>query len=167
MINSEDIVFWGSLAGLSVLSVIGFAKEKNAKQFLFGVSTLGICGIAYLLVFSRGDGLQSKGSEQPEIGFVVVLYVCMLFGIASHYFYDLLVTPRLSRPPFDIGALLAPMLASPLVFIPLLGAFQSADIDLANLTRPKLMIFLVAFQNGFFWKEVFDNRRRARKTPKI
>jgi hypothetical protein len=28
-------------------------------------------------------------------------------------------------------------------------------------TRAKLMVYLVAFQNGFFWKKLFEQRRRA------
>jgi hypothetical protein len=71
--------------------------------------------------------------------------------------------PRPNRQPFDLGTFLAPMLVSPIVFIPLLSAFQSIDVDLANLATPKLMIFLVTFENGFFWKAFFDNRRREQK----
>jgi hypothetical protein len=28
------------------------------------------------------------------------------------------------------------------------------------MTLPRLMIFLVAFENGFFWKEYFDRKRK-------
>jgi hypothetical protein len=61
---------------------------------------------------------------------------------------------------------LLPMLASPLVFIPLLGAFQNAPVDLMSLTLPKFMVFFVAFQNGFFWKEVVDNFRKKQLEQK-
>ena len=67
------------------------------------------------------------------------------------------------RQPFNIGRFLAPVFASPIVFIPLLGAFQSMDIDITNLTLPKIMVFFVAFENGFFWKEVVDNHQKRTK----
>jgi hypothetical protein len=28
------------------------------------------------------------------------------------------------------------------------------------LTFPRMMIFFIAFQNGFFWKEQFDQKRK-------
>jgi hypothetical protein len=53
-----------------------------------------------------------------------------------------------------------PVLASPIVFIPLLASLQNADPDLSRIDVPGFMIFVVAFENGFFWKEYFDNRKR-------
>ena len=35
-------------------------------------------------------------------------------------------------------------------------------ISYADLQRmPVLMVYLAAFQNGFFWKKLFEQRRRA------
>jgi hypothetical protein len=67
------------------------------------------------------------------------------------------------RPPFDAGNCFAPILISPIVFIPLLRAFQNANADLADPTLPKRMIFLVTFENGIFCKELVDNRQREQK----
>ena len=61
---------------------------------------------------------------------------------------------------------IAPVFASPIVFIPLLTAFQNANVDLNRLTVPKLLIFFVAYQNGFFWKEFFDLKQREEASPK-
>ena len=55
---------------------------------------------------------------------------------------------------------LAPVLASPIIFIPLLASQQNADLDLSRFDIPRFMIFLVAFENGFFWREYFDNRKK-------
>jgi hypothetical protein len=49
------------------------------------------------------------------------------------------------------------MFTSPLVFAPLWSAFQDAGMTLTSL---KYGVFVVAFENGFFWKEFFDNRRQ-------
>ncbi len=45
----------------------------------------------------------------------------------------------------------------------LLAALQNADVDLENLTAPRMIVFLVAFENGFFWKEYFDHRRKDKE----
>lgn len=105
-----------------------------------------------------------KGSQANETGFVIVLYLSMLAGMACHYFYGLFLLPQRKRSKFDLGAFLAPVFASPIVFIPLLGAFQNTEVDLTQLTLPKFMVFFVAFENGFFWKEVVDNRRKEQKS---
>lgn len=119
-----------------------------------------ICGGAYYLIFQTDVRIHSKGAQPQELSFIIILYVCMLLGILCHYFYDLFGRAKGNRSPFDLGLFLAPIFASPLVFIPLLAAFQNAEIDLSNLKIPKFMVFFVAFENGFFWKEVVENHRK-------
>jgi hypothetical protein len=53
---------------------------------------------------------------------------------------------------------LMPIFASPIVFIPLLTLTSEVAMGGA-FTRPKLMVYLVAFQNGFFWKSFFEQRK--------
>jgi hypothetical protein len=160
MTDLTSILFWFSLAGLSVLAVLSYRKSRNLPHLLMWIALLAVCGGTYYAVFQTQWHIASKGEQPNQTGFVIVLYVCMLLGMASHYFYTLLLKPKRDRDPFDLGALLAPVFASPLVFIPLLGAFQNSQVDLATLTLPKMMVFFVAFENGFFWKEVVDNRRK-------
>jgi hypothetical protein len=84
----------------------------------------------------------------------------MLLGMLSQFLYRRFERPQRLRPTWDWGMFIAPVFASPIVFIPLLAAFQNANIDLKDLTAPRLMIFFVAYQNGFFWKEFFDRKQR-------
>ena len=160
MADLTSVTFWFSLTGLSVLAILSYRKSKNLRQLLTWLVILTAGGVTYYAAFQAGSHLSSKGEQPNQAGFVVVLYVCMLLGMASHYFYTLLLKPKHDRDPFDVGSLLAPVFASPLVFIPLLGAFQNSEVDLTSLTLPKMMVFFVAFENGFFWKEVVDNRRK-------
>ena len=163
MSSLANTVFWVSLAGLVVLAVLGFIRSKRIGRLFLWISCLVLCGGIYYFVFQPTPHMQPKGEESNQAGFVIVLYICMLAGMACHYFYTLLLQPKRERESFDIGSFLAPIFASPLVFIPLLGAFQNADVDLARLTLPKFMVFFVAFENGFFLKEVVDNRRKELK----
>jgi hypothetical protein len=121
-----------------------------------------VCGAIYFLAFRTASGVQPKGPTPPnELGFMLVLYVCTSLGMVAHFLYIHYTKPLRVRPRFDFGRFLAPLLISPIVFIPVLAAFQSADVDLANLTLPKYMVFFVAFENGFFWKEVLENRTKG------
>jgi hypothetical protein len=113
--------------------------------------------------FQSSSEIRPKGDQPHQWAFIVVLYACMLLGMASNYLYGRSATTKSTRPPFDAWNFVKPMLASPIVFIPLLGAFQSASADINLTPTGKLMIFLVTFENGFFWKEIFDNRRRGQK----
>jgi hypothetical protein len=66
---------------------------------------------------------------------------------------------------FDFGMFVAPVFASPIVFIPLLAALQNtpAITGTQGFSAVNLMVFFVAFENGFFWKEYFDHRRKAKQ----
>ena len=158
--TSGNVVFWLSCLGLLILSILGFKRKGRLRWFVIVLVVLAACGTAYYLVFQHGVSVSSKGAQPHELSFIIILYLFMLLGIVCHYFYGLLMNPKGKRPPFDLGVLLAPVFASPIIFVPLLGAFQNAEIDLAKLTTPKLMVFLVAFENGFFWKEVVENHRK-------
>jgi hypothetical protein len=84
----------------------------------------------------------------------------MLLGMGAQFLYRHFEQPQRKRRKFDWGVFLAPVSASPIVFLPLLASFQNSEVDLSKLDVPRLMIFFVAFQNGFFWKEHFDQRQR-------
>ena len=53
---------------------------------------------------------------------------------------------------------LMPIFASPIVFIPLLTISSDAAMN-GPFTQARLMVYLVAFQNGFFWKNFFDEKK--------
>jgi hypothetical protein len=161
--NISDAVFWISLAGLFALTLWGLVRRKRVARSLVLIAILSAVGAGYYALFQSGSQIRSKGDQPNQVAFIVVLYICMMLGMASNYVYGRLSTAKAARPPFDAGNFIAPILVSPIVFIPLLGAFQSAYVDVANLAVPKLMILLVTFENGFFWKEIFDNRRREQK----
>jgi hypothetical protein len=163
MASLSNIVFCISLAGLFVLVFLEYIRTKKLGRLLFCLAVLAGCGAVYFYVFQSNRSIASKGEQPNQAGFVVVLYVCMFLGMVCHSFYSRFLKAKREREPFDWGNFLAPIFASPIVFVPLLGAFQNADVDLTRLTMPKFMVFFVAFQNGFFWKEVVDNRGKEQK----
>ena len=102
--------------------------------------------------------MESKGTID-ETGPVVFCYLAMLLGMFAEYGYSQAEHGH-TRLTFVLMDFLMPVFASPIVFIPLL----TITADMAEggaFTRSKLMVYLVAFQNGFFWKSFFEQRRKA------
>jgi hypothetical protein len=154
-----NVVFWVSLMGLFALIVQRFRKSRNIAMFLGWLAVLAACGGVYFYAFESPSHLQAKG-EQSSGPAMIVLYICMLVGMACHYLYSYFVKPKLKRESFEFGLLIAPVFASPIIFAPLWAAFQDAGVTLSPL---RYAAFFVAFENGFFWKEFFDNRSRRRQ----
>jgi hypothetical protein len=156
-----------SLAGLLIIAVYRFvtAETKRIGYFILQLAVLAVCfGVLYTFFFTR-EQIIVKGPGH-EVYFVLVLYLCMLLGMLAQYLHKRFEQPKADRKKqkFDFGMFIAPVFASPIVFIPLLAALQNVVTgDLRNLTTAKLMVFFVAFENGFFWKEYFDHRRKIKQ----
>ena len=158
MASMTNVIFWGSLAGLFALTVQGFRKSRNIGQLVVWLALLSAFGGWYFFAFQQAPHLQSKGEQSSALA-MVGLYACMLAGMACNYLYAHFMNPKGKRKPFDFGCFFGPVFASPIIFIPLWAAFQNAGIGVMS---PQFAAFFVAFENGFFWKEVFDNRKQQR-----
>jgi len=150
-----------SLLVLTALAVARFVKSKNWPPFILQMAALIFCSVLFHQLFGFPKIAPPPRGEQDVYNIVIVLYICMLLGIAAHYAYSRFEQPKRKRPKFDFGLFIAPIFTSPIIFIPLLAALQNADIDLAQLTAPKTMVFFIAFENGFFWKGFVEHRRRS------
>jgi hypothetical protein len=150
------------LIALLMLSAYRAVTKKSVRSFAIGFFAVLTISIFLYVLFGfpkPTETIAKSGSSGPAVA--VALFVCMLLGMLAQYAYNYLIAPKTDRKAFDVGVFIAPVFASPIVFIPLLAAFQNADIDLAALTIPRMMVFLVAFQNGFFWKDFFDRQRQT------
>ena len=96
--TAGSTVFWLSLGGLFVLSVLGFRKDRSLRALLFYLAVLTASGACYFAVFQSDSHVQAKGVQPNEVSFIIVLYVCMLLGMTCHYLYTLLMIPKESSP---------------------------------------------------------------------
>jgi hypothetical protein len=154
-----NIIVSVSIVGL--LIVLGISARNNHEWRSFVAGAVALLAFAVLLNRLLGFPFSpnvSKGSQ--DLTFAVSLYICMVLGMLAQYVYRRFEKANHGQTPWDWGLFVAPIFASPIVFIPLWGAFQGADVKLEELTAPRIMIFCVAFQNGFFWKEIFDRQRK-------
>jgi len=102
--------------------------------------------------------VQTKDGLDEAVA-IVICYLSMVLGMAAQYAYD---QAERGHERFELNwmTFLMPIFASPIVFIPLLTLTSEVAMGGA-FTRAKLMVYLVAFQNGFFWKSFFEQRKEA------
>lgn len=160
MLNWPAISFAVSALGLLVLAGRSLLASYNLRRFLVQLAVIALSSLVFFQLFQPGSGATAKTNTRSEAWFMLLLFLSMVAGMASHYCYHLLSEGKQRRPAFDLGLLIAPVFASPIVFLPLFTAFQNADFDKTHEGVARLSLLFVAFQNGFFWKDYFDNHHK-------
>jgi hypothetical protein len=156
---SRDLatILLASAVGLTI--VIGYHDlvRRRPRRILPSVLLLALSAAVYVFALPDRD-LEAKGALQEGVA-VALCYVSMVMGMIAQYFYKQAErgATKIRVEPLE---LLMPILASPIVFIPLLTI--TADMAFSGaFTKAKLMVYLVSFQNGFFWKSFFDQRQKT------
>ena len=104
------------------------------------------------------DAGMAKGTSGTESGaLVLALFLFMSLGMSAEYLYYYLdAKPGVVR--FNWRTFLKPFLVSPLIFMPLGASLQNSNVDLSHFYVPLLMLYLVAFENGFLWRGYFARK---------
>jgi hypothetical protein len=144
-----------SAAGFAAIVLYLALRSGRPRNVVLTALTLAVglwlvYAIAPASVRTRGDG---DGAT------LAVSYVAMLLGMVAHYVYAQAERGE-KRLTIDWMPFLMPILASPIVFIPLVSLAGEVTSSGGILTRARVMVYLVAFQNGFFWKHFFDQRKQ-------
>ena len=146
--------------------VLDLAYRVFARASRLLPTALVVAGAAWVVYALVPDAMQTRDASD-EIVSIVFCYMSMVLGMMAEYGYAQAERGR-RKLEFDLMSFLMPIFASPIVFIPLLTLTSEVAIGGA-FARPKLMVYLVAFQNGFFWKSFFEQRcaeaRTARPEP--
>ena len=139
-----------ALAGCVLYRV--FARGQTRR--LGSVAALALAVVVVTLIIPAPSA--TRGAD--EIASVAFCYVCMVLGMMAEYGYS---KAEHGEFKFELMPFLMPIFASPIVFIPLLSLMTEEAMAGGAFTRAKVMVYLVAFQNGFFWKSFFEQRRAA------
>jgi hypothetical protein len=158
-----------SLNAILLVCIIGFVglsarwARATGEWASFWTSVLPLS--AFVLFLNRWFGFPSPNSvvqkaADHDVLLAGVMFLCMVVGMLFRHLHEFFGSPARRRKRWDWGCFLAPVFASPIMFLPLAAAFQNVEIDLTNprLKLPQLMVFFVAFQNGYFWKEHYDHK---------
>lgn len=163
MTYQQNLLLAISLIGFLAVSTVSVKHSGLWRPYLALISGLLVFGFFLHQLFGFPQlrpEVAAKGDSGQPLVVTTALYLCMVTGMLAQHLYFHFMRGKTSRPKWDWGIFLSPVLASPIVFIPLQGALQSAGIDLMAQPQPRIMLFLVAFENGFFWKDFFDRQRR-------
>lgn len=154
MSNNLHIVLIASAAGFTALLCYRAFTRRRLPALLAAVALAAIA--AWIAITLAPGATQTRGTTE-EVVSVVLCYLSMVTGMLAEYAYAQAERGE-RRLKFDLMSFLMPVFASPIIFIPLLTI--ATDVAAGGaFTRARLMIYLVAFQNGFFWKGVFEQSR--------
>jgi hypothetical protein len=157
------MLIWSSSLGILCLALYWAIQSRNPRPFVWA---LVILAIVLGMFISTGlmqppwrEDLVSRGESQGLL--ILVLYVVMVAGMLAHYMFFHQSRPKKQRRKIDFSNLLAPVFVSPIVFLPLASVLDSIGGYSTSADTSRLVLFLVAFENGFFWQEFFQNRRKV------
>lgn len=139
------ILFLG-LFGLVIIIELIFSRA--VKRFV--IQAVILVGVIVFLKVTTGFPAPrvAFGGVTPVIA-IGIMFVCTLIGIAAHYYYYM-------KGKFAWRTFLKPFIISPIVLLPLIGSVQGTS----GLEPIQMVSFgILAFQNGFFWKEVFEHAK--------
>jgi len=154
------------LLGVSCIAAavgVGATELVAHRGWRLGISAAFVAAGIGVYTLTAPAAVETKGGARETIA-IVFCYVSMVVGMVAQYFYRQAEAGarRLRFKPIEF---LMPIFASPIVFIPLLTISSDAAMN-GPFTQARLMVYLVAFQNGFFWKNFFDEKKpRALAAP--
>jgi hypothetical protein len=127
-----------------VFAIVVLVLYLTLLHFAFGFPSLPV-------------GIAMGEIETNEGSLALALFIFMLLGMGAEYLYHYLDAKPKGRK-FDWRSFVKPFLVSPLVFVPLAASLQTAKVDLSSFNIPLLMLFIVAFENGFLWRGYFTRK---------
>lgn len=157
MSDSLSFVMTISLTG----AVAGFVwlalRNHSPRVWVIACTVLIVCAAVWY-AFQSSTRADDGSMSVEEIAAVFFCYGAMLLGMTAEYIYAQADRGK-RKLKFEPLTMLMPILVSPIVFIPMLTI--AGDVATRGaFTRAQLMVYLVAFQNGFFWKGFFQQLRQ-------
>ncbi len=136
--------------GLIIIADLIFNRSRDALIRCLIESALLVAVVAILNVTTGFPAAKQAFGGVPPIWAFAVMIASTVLGMAAQYaFYQ--------NKKFSWGSFLRPLVISPLILLPLMGTMQGIQ----SFETIQLISFgMLSFQNGFFWKEVFEKVRK-------
>lgn len=126
-----------------------FFKYRRIKRSLIELASLMLVLVLLRITTGFPTPVQTFGGYSPERAILLML-VAVIAGIVSNYFFHL-------KEKFNWLTFIKPLFISPIVVLPLIGTVNNTQIETIQLVS----LILIAFQNGFFWKEVYNKAQKS------
>jgi hypothetical protein len=131
-----------------LIIIIELAINKGIKNFLIQIIILMAVIIFFHVTTGFPKPVYGFGGISPLIN-IGIMFICTILGIGAHYIFYL-------EEEFKLVNFLKPLVISPIILLPLLGSVKGGS----QLEPMQVVSFgFLAFQNGFFWKEVLKRAR--------
>ncbi len=88
------------------------------------------------------------GGTFPTMLAIALMFGCIILGMLGHYVWQ-------KPEKFSVLEMLRPLVASPIVLLPLIGSLDGSALQPVQLVS----LILLAFQNGFFWPRVLSDAK--------
>jgi hypothetical protein len=134
----------GCFALAVLLIAVDYARRRSWRRPLACLVALAAFALLLSLTtsFPYPSSRQAFGGASPLVA-LVLMFGGVLFGIAATYIFNL-------SGEFSWRDFARPLVASPIVLLPLIGSVQGAALEPIQLVS----FTVLAFQNGFFWQQV-------------
>lgn len=152
---------------LIFISVHRYLLSKNVKLLIVNIILLLIYSSLIYNYFYINEAPVSKGADTDtvinEIIRDIICLAVIIFGMFCNYVFSHFILPREDRDKHKIDweGFIAPVCASLLILFPTINSLKNAGIDPTNSSFITLWLS-IAFQNGFFWKEIFNRVMSSR-----
>ena len=152
------------LVTLSLISWFGVILYEfitnREKKISFGIQFLLIFIVAYFLnrYFGYFETIEFKSGLTISEGWILWgLYLFTLLGIFGHHVFVQIkgLKERGKQRKLRWMPILKPLIISPLIFLAVLNQLEQISVH-ANSLKVIITQFILAFQNGFFWKTVIE-----------
>jgi hypothetical protein len=158
MSNLQNLLVTVSFIGWLGIAIFELIRRKNWESFGIQIPVILIVALVLNRWFGYFNTTEIKGFRKIGEGWLVIgLYLSTIMGIVAHHIF--VQTPGLDAPEertkLRWTPLLKPFVISPLIFLSALSQLNKVSAQ-ADTLIAALMQFGFAFQNGFFWKAVFE-----------
>lgn len=132
-----------------VLIFIDFLKYRRIKRLLIEAMILSLVVLILHLTTGFPESIKTFGSFNPE-STILLMLVSVVLGMTANYFFHL-------KKGFNWLTFIKPLFISPIVLLPLIGTVNETALQPVQL----FSLMFIAFQNGFFWKEVYNKAQKS------
>ena len=153
-----SIILFTSFGLFLISMLIDFVRVRDYKV-LVGEILLSILliSIFFLTPTTTSGGMVSFGEDDESLLSIILLLLgFVILGMIGNYFFHL-------KTKFHWLTFVKPMFISPIVLVPFIGLIGHEKIDASQAVS----LAFLAFQNGFFWKEIYNKTQGAIKTSEI
>jgi hypothetical protein len=150
--------------GIIVFEIIQKQYKRKELRFLIHLILMVVSGFIMHYYFGYFNTTQEKGSLIiAEHWTLLGLYLFTITGIVGHHIFIQIrgIEEQKRRSKIKWMPLIKPLIISPIIFLTVMNQLTQMGAEGEGL-KANIMQYIFAFQNGFFWKTIFEQLERKK-----